>query len=322
MSGRIETMATLTAKTDEQLLEELIPEAERLINRHFGVQKEWFPHEYIPWDESSKLDENGNSEEAKELDDGTKSALFVNLLTEDNLPYYYYDIDRMFGKSEIWKYWTRRWTAEEGRHSIAIRDYITVKGLLDPKELERARMSQVEGGQTPHPPNVRDGFAYLAIQELATRISHHNTGKRLKDKKGQALMRRIAIDENLHYLFYRDMTTAALDENPSATVEAIDRQITGFQMPGAGIKDFVKHSRKIAKAGIYNFSLHSDSIVKPLVYGHWKIDKISGLSDAAKSAQEHLIKFTDKIGKIAQKLKAKSGESSEVSDTSEESEGD
>ncbi len=308
-------MATLTSKTDEQLLEELIPEAERLINRHFGVQKEWFPHEFIPWEEAANLDENGNCPESDYIDEGTKSALYVNLLTEDNLPYYYNDVNRMFGTNDTWRYWTRRWTAEEGRHSIVIRDYITVKGLIDPKELERARMFQVEGGETPHPQGIRDGFAYLAMQELATRISHHNTGKKLPDKNGQALMRRVAIDENLHYLFYRDMATATLEENPSATVEAINRQITNFKMPGTGIKDFVKHSRKIAKAGIYNFAIHSENIVKPLVYGHWKIDKLSNLTDAAKAAQENIIKFTEKISKIAQKLISAEGTS--ISDSSD-----
>jgi acyl-[acyl-carrier-protein] desaturase len=32
----------------------------------------------------------------------------------------------MFGRHAAWGEWDRRWTAEEGRHSIVIRDYLTV----------------------------------------------------------------------------------------------------------------------------------------------------------------------------------------------------
>ncbi len=35
--------------TNLQLLEELEPVVERLLNRHLSVFKEWSPHDYIPW---------------------------------------------------------------------------------------------------------------------------------------------------------------------------------------------------------------------------------------------------------------------------------
>ena len=31
------------------LLSELEPVAERLLNRHLGMAKEWFPHDYVPY---------------------------------------------------------------------------------------------------------------------------------------------------------------------------------------------------------------------------------------------------------------------------------
>ena len=36
------------------------------------------------------------------LDDAVRSSLFVNLLTEDNLPYYFRDIDGLFGRDGAW----------------------------------------------------------------------------------------------------------------------------------------------------------------------------------------------------------------------------
>ena len=69
-------------------------------------------------------------------------------------------------------------------------------------------------------PDVLNGFVYVALQELATRIAHWNTGECLEDPLGREVMARVAKDENLHHLFYRDIVTAALELEPSRTVEA------------------------------------------------------------------------------------------------------
>ena len=45
-----------------------------------------------------------------------------------------------------WGTWVHRWTAEEGRHSICMRDYLLVTRAVDPVELERGRMRQMEKG--------------------------------------------------------------------------------------------------------------------------------------------------------------------------------
>ena len=118
------------------------------------------------------------------LDPAVRSSLFVNLLTEDNLPYYTNQISNGFGTDGAWGTWVRRWTAEEGRHSIVLRDYLTVTRTIDPIALERARMAQVECGQVPDPGTIEDSMVYVALQELATRIAHHNTGKVCNDPAG------------------------------------------------------------------------------------------------------------------------------------------
>jgi acyl-[acyl-carrier-protein] desaturase len=200
------------------------------------------------------------------------SALFVNVLTEDNLPYYFASIDGLFGRDGAWGYWTRRWTAEEGRHSIVLRDYLIMSGRIDPVLLERARMAQVTGGVSPQPTSIADAFAYLALQELATRIAHHNTGKALPDTEGYTVMKRVAADENLHYLFYRDLVSAALEIDPSGMVEAIKRQVLTFEMPGTGILGFAQHAKAIASAGIYDLNVHHDAILRPVVLGHWDVE--------------------------------------------------
>ena len=279
---------------DATMLAELEPTAERLVERHLGMAKEWFPHDLVEW---RAIPKQGSADSPEALPEGVASALFVNVLTEDNLPYYFASIDHIFGRDDVWGYWTRRWTAEEGRHSIVLRDYLIMSGHLDPTVLERARMAQVTGGVTPEVATIPDALAYLALQELATRIAHHNTGKALRDAEGYSVMKRVAADENLHYLFYRDLATAALEIDPSGMMEAIKRQVMNFEMPGTGIPDFTDHAKAIAREGIYDLRVHHDLILKPVVLGHWDVGGLQGLTPAAEAARDRVMKFITRLGR-------------------------
>jgi len=236
------------------------------------------------------------------LNPAVSSSLFVNLLTEDNLPYYTDQLFRMFGRDSAWGAWARRWTAEEGRHSIVIRDYLTVTRAIDPIALEQARMAQVERGEVPTPPLMQEGLAYVALQELATRVAHHNTGKLLDDKAGYEVMKRVAADENRHYLFYRDLAGAAIELDPSMMVIAIEAQVREFEMPGTGIIDFAQHAKAIARAGIYDFLIHYEQILVPVVLRHWKIDELEGLSAEAEKARHALLTRIERIGKAGRRF--------------------
>ncbi len=282
---------------DATLLAELLPTAERLVARHLGIAKEWFPHDLVEWRTPPVV---GSVEP---LSDGVASAVFVNVLTEDNLPYYFASIDALFGSDGAWGYWTRRWTAEEGRHSIVLRDYLIMSGHIDPVDLERARMAQVTGGVSPQAVTIADAFVYLALQELATRIAHHNTGKALPDAEGNAVMKRVAADENLHYLFYRDLVSAALEIDPSGMMEAIKRQVLTFEMPGTGIPDFAQHAKAIARAGIYDLGVHHDSILRPVVLGHWDVTGREDLTASGEAARSRLLQFISRLGHASVRIK-------------------
>lgn len=292
---------------DTALMAELTPGAEHLLERHLRSAKEWFPHELIPWSKGRDF-VPGEPLGLESLPDGVRSALFVNLLTEDNLPYYFNAIEHMFGNDGAWATWIRRWTAEEGRHSIVIRDYLTVARHVDPVELERARMAQVCGGVAPQPTTVADTLAYLALQELATRIAHHNTGKSLDDPAGYEVMKRVAADENLHYLFYRDMVSAALEVDPSGTVEAIGRQVMNFEMPGVGILGFAKHARAIAQERIYDLAIHYEGILKPLLSRHWRLDALGQLTAQAQLTLDRLKRYLNRFGRAASRIEERHAE--------------
>ncbi|MDQ3757892.1 MAG: acyl-ACP desaturase [Actinomycetota bacterium] len=289
-----------------ELLAELEPEAGRLLERHLAQAKEWFPHELVPWSRGRDFEPEWEwSHDEAPLPEAVRSSLFVNLLTEDNLPYYFRTIESMFGPDSAWGEWGRRWTAEEGRHAIVIRDYLTVTRALDPVELERGRMVQVSHGQVPQPESPHDGLVYVALQELATRIAHHNTGKVLDDPAGYEVMKRVAADENRHYLFYRDLCTAGFEVDPSDMVLATERQVRTFEMPGTGIPNFTAHARAIASAGIYDFRVHHEQILVPVVLRHWCVEDLTGLTDEAERARDALLSRIDRIGKAAARQAAR-----------------
>ena len=293
----------------ERLIAELEPVAARLLDRHLSQAKEWFPHELVPWGRGRDFEPGWEwTPDESPMPDAVRSSLFVNLLTEDNLPYYFRTIEAMFGRDSAWGEWSRRWTAEEGRHSIVIRDYLTVTRALDPVELERARVAQVSCGQVPEPELPHDGLVYVSLQELATRIAHHNTGKMLDDPQGYEVMKRVAADENRHYLFYRDLASAALEVDPSNMVLAIERQVREFEMPGTGIIDFETHAKAIAKAGIYDFLVHYEQILLPVVVRHWGVEKLEGLTPEAEQARHALMVRIERIGKAGRRQAARRDE--------------
>ena len=296
-------VGTVTVMENDRLQAALEPTVVELFARHLENAKEWFPHEMVPWSRARDFAEGEawNPAEAG-LSEAACSALFLNLLTEDNLPYYYRAMDKEFGESSVWSQWARRWTAEEGRHSIVIRDYLTVTRSIDLRELERARMHQVSSGVVPGPPSTADGIVYVALQELATRISHRNTGKLIDDPDGVAIMRRVAIDENHHHLFYRDLTSAAIEIDPSTIVEAIERQVREFSMPGTGVPDFELHAKRLARAQVYDLNIHYEQVLLPIVVRHWRVEHLTGLRDSAKLAQEKLMKYLDRLAKVARRV--------------------
>ena len=283
--------------TDGELLVDLAPVAQKLFDRHVAAAKPWYPHLLVPWDRLGHSDGD-----VLDLPEGIRSALIVNLLTEDNLPAYVAALHGQFGGQSPWAEWLRRWTAEEMRHATVIRDYLTVTRSVDPVALEDARFRHVSTSPYPDAPNVLEALVYVALQELATRVAHGNTGRALPDPAGQAVMRRVAADENLHHLFYRDLVTAALERHPDATVLAIDAQTRHFTMPGAAMAEFREHALAIAGAGIYSASILHRQVLVPVLYGHWRLDRLQGLSAEAEVARRRTVRFLERLARLADRL--------------------
>jgi acyl-[acyl-carrier-protein] desaturase len=287
---------------DRRLLVELEDEAGRLLDRHLKVAQEWFPHEFIPYRLGRDFDKDPWSPDQPRLTGVAQTSFEVGLLTDDNLPSYHRLIHGMFGKGDgAWLTWVGRWTAEEGRHAIVLRDYLTVTRNMDPTLLERGRMAQLQQGYDHDSPDTLHGLAYVAFQELATRIAHRNTGRYSNDPVADRIMVRIAADENLHMVFYRDILKAALAIEPSAAVRAIVDEVLAFQMPGAGIPGFLRKAADIAKAGIYDIRCHRDEVLMPIIK-YWGIFELQGLDAAAEEARRRLAEHLDKLEVAAKRF--------------------
>ena len=277
-------------KTTVQLLLELEPIVATNLDRHLSTAKEWFPHQYVPWsqgrDFEGPFDGEAWSPEDSRVSPAAREALVVNLLTEDNLPGYHREIATIFGRDGAWGTWVERWTAEENRHGIVIRDYLTVTRAVDPVALERARMVHMQGGyQADHGDKMLHALAYVSFQELATRVSHRNTGKASGDPACERMLTRVAADENLHMLFYRNLLAAAFELAPDETMRAVTDVVTSFQMPGHTIEGFRRKSLAIAMAGIYDLHVHQEDVVAPVLrqWGVFELDNLGAEGDKART---------------------------------------
>jgi acyl-[acyl-carrier protein] desaturase len=109
-------------------------------------------------------------------------------------------------------------------------------------------------------------------------------------------MKRVAADENRHYLFYRAVADAAFEIDPSGMVRAVEQEVRTFEMPGTGIVDFARHAKAIARAGIYNFGIHYEQILVPVVLRHWNLEALERLTPDAERARQSVLEYIERVG--------------------------
>jgi acyl-[acyl-carrier-protein] desaturase len=285
-------MSSIDPELQKRLIRDLEPAVAVELARHLEIQKDWYPHDYVPWSEGRNFAGplNGDAWEAKDsrLTSVAQDSLVLNLLTEDNLPSYHTEIAISMGRDGAWGNWIERWTAEENRHGIVMRDYLMATRGVNPYELEDLRMAHMsQGYQTPYDNDMLHTVAYVSFQELATRISHRNTGKISDDPICENMLQRIALDENLHMIFYRNLLGKAIDLAPNEAMRAITDVVTNFDMPGAGMPGFGRKAVQIALAGIYDMQQHLDDVVAPVLRA-WNIFDREDLSGDGQAARDEL----------------------------------
>ncbi|MCX6431620.1 MAG: acyl-ACP desaturase, partial [Actinobacteria bacterium] len=175
-------------------------------------------------------------------------------------------------------------------------------------------LHMTEGFSAIHP-CVLAGLSYVSFQELATRVSHRNTGAATGDPIAEQLFARIALDENLHMIFYRNVIDAAFDITPDQTMQAVLASVRDFAMPGHGIEGFGRKAVEIAVAGIYDLRQHRDEVVMP-VLRKWRVFEREDFGATGQQAREELatlmtdmetqaLRFEDRRDALAARLAAR-----------------
>ncbi|NKY87686.1 acyl-ACP desaturase [Nocardia veterana] len=258
--------------TDRELLESLAGAVEDNLRRHIDRADGWQPHEYVPFSDGRNFGFLGGVDwdpEQVALGEVAAVALTVSVLIADNLPSYHRELGKYLRTGPWWR-WVGRWTAEENRHEILIRNYLMVTRAVDPVELERARMAHMTTGFRRPPMHLLDVLALCAFEEAASAVRHRNIAALQENPMVTAIAERIALDDELQSEFFANLVDAALELTPDQTMRAIADRIAEFRVPELTLPDGRNSTDVLAEAGIYEPARAGELVFTPLLQ-RWNI---------------------------------------------------
>ncbi|MBH0775991.1 acyl-ACP desaturase [Nocardia bovistercoris] len=275
--------------TDRELLESLADEVELNLRRHTQIADGWQPHDYVPWDNGRNFGFLGGTDwapEQSELGEVAKLALTVSVLVADNLPSYHREVGKYLRTGAWWR-WVGRWTAEENRHEIMIRNYLMVTRSVDPVELERLRMDHMTKGFRRPPQHLLSVLVTCAFEETAAAIRHRNTAALQENPLVTAMAERIAADDELQAEFFADLVAAGFQIAPDQTVRAIADSVAAFRVPEITLPDGRSSDQVLAEAGIYDPAREHELVFAPLLE-RWNVFARTDLGEDGERARAEL----------------------------------
>ncbi|MEV4240962.1 MULTISPECIES: acyl-ACP desaturase [unclassified Nocardia] len=278
-----------TLLTDRELLASLADEVELNLRRHISAADGWQPHDYVPWDDGRNFGFLGGIDwepEQSELSETAKLALTVSVLIADNLPSYHREVGKYLRTGSWWR-WVGRWTAEENRHEIMIRNYLMVTRSVDPVQLERLRMDHMTKGFRRPALHLLDVLATCAFEEAAAAIRHRNTAALGANKMVTAIAERIAADDELQSIFFANLVSAAFGVAPDQTMRAIADSVTRFQVPSVTLSDGRSSDDVLAEAGIYDRAREGELVFGPLLE-RWQFFTRTDIGEDGEKARAEL----------------------------------
>ncbi|SNS90557.1 acyl-ACP desaturase [Rhodococcoides kyotonense] len=279
-----------TNMTDGDLLLRLEPAVEENLRRHIEEAEDWHPHDFAPWDEGKNFAFLGGEDWAPEqshLSDVEILSATVGVLVADNLPAYHRELARALTGLGAWWKWTGRWTSEENRQAIVLRDYLVLTRAVDPVALERVRMEEMTKGYDAPSLHVLDIVAHFAIDEAAAALRNTNTVALGGDPVLATILTKIAADDALQSRFYANVVTEGFAVVPDQTMRAIVDRITGFAIPVVDLPSKANSTEALKEAGIYDDDQQRDKVFKPLLAA-WNVFGRDDLGDEGKKARDEL----------------------------------
>ena len=294
------------------VLRELEPVVDDLMNQHVAKRKLWMPSEFLPADERTEEDDERFHEKLRErargIEDPVRVSLVMNLLTEEGLPHFHRLLSTYLGHKSVWKKWNNLWTAEEDRHGAIIRDYARDTRLFNFREVEEMQYDYQEAGFDPDwdsdPYKV---FVYTTLQERATQISHQNTGRMVGREEPVLfkILTNVGADEAKHYAFYRQIFNSLLEIDPNRALHSASEILPSIDMPGINMPNFKKMAEIIRRIGIYGPWDYKDIVEEVIAY--WDIENLTGLNELGRKAQEKILGIPGRLEKVAKYIESKTG---------------
>jgi len=292
-----------------EVLRDLEDRVRELMAEHEKKRELWFPADLLlPPGEAPDTFQQTLRSRAAGIPDSARTALAVNLLTEEGLPHFHRLLATYLGNESHWREWNNLWTAEEDRHGAVLRDYARDTRIFDQSRLERLQFAYIRQGFNPgwdqDPYRV---FAYTTVQERATQVSHMETGRLAGAHEPvlQEILTRVAREEARHYAFYRTIFQEILERDPDQALQSAAHILPGIDMPGASMPGFRDFADVIRRAGIYG--PHDYLRIVQEQIRHWGIERLQGLSELGRKAQEKILGIPDRLRKVAEYIESKSG---------------
>lgn len=300
-------------RSKADVLAALEPMVHEMYDQHIGKTdgKLWWPSDFLPSDEKMSDDDEKNlaalRERARAIPDSLRVAVVLGMLTEEGLPHFHRLLSKYLGDDSVWGRWNYRWTAEEDRHGMILHDYARDSRLFRMKEVEMMQFAyQSEGFDPAWDKDPYKVFVYTTLQERATQVTHRNTGRVLGDDEpvAKGIFQNIAADEAKHFSFYRRVFQGILELDPNRALHSALAVMPAIDMPGVTMPGFREMADVVRRAGIYGPWDYKAIVEEAIAF--WKIEALTGLSEAGRKAQEKILAIPKRLQRVAEYIEQKS----------------
>jgi acyl-[acyl-carrier-protein] desaturase len=234
---------------------DLEPVVAQNLDRHLQSEQLWYAHDFVPFDKGENFAFLGGTDwdsSQTTLPRPVTDALEILLITKDNLAGYHRELVEHFILEDKWGRWIGRWTAEEHLHAVALRNYLVVTREIDPSANEDVRVEHVMKGYRADTYTQLETLAFMAMFERAHAVFCRNLASRIDDGTLNALVGRIAKDEERHEEFFANLVAHCLTTQRDETVAAIAKRAAQLQPIGADIDAYEGKVAAVAAAGIFD----------------------------------------------------------------------
>lgn len=262
----------------------LEPALTRALRDHLRKTRDWDPDAHRPRGRDI-VDRTGIRRLAPlpETDRGMRRMLVALALAEHDLPSWHRALCAAFGREGVWGTWIGRWTAEQGRHAVVLREHLIGTGVVDPGEFEAARLARADGAVRwpAADAGVLPALVYATLAHGLLRTVYLRLAARSGQQGTERMLRRLAGDENLHLIVFGDVTAAAFDLAPAAAAAAAAEVIAGFRVPHAELPGARREAAVFAIHGGYDPVLHRDEVLRPALRRWRALDRGLGAGEQA-----------------------------------------